>query len=252
MRYRAGLTGASLDLGVLAELFPGSPGDPYVGVGNDRQWWLAAPALDDATKSSSDDGLAPAVLAAARTIVGRMNGAARLSFEDYRNVDLDGRVRDSETGAEHVVVTLGPVVAREWVPPLTVVLDGVELPKPRTLAARALDAAEVNTHVSAVLRDLATGLPDWTTVGRVLDHITGSLGGGTWKAVVDAGFLNSDDHKRIAATANSDATAGEKARHGLLKATPRPVPTHRTIGLDEALPVVRLCAGDWLDSVCPP
>jgi hypothetical protein len=249
MRYLAGLIGDTFDCDVLDELFPGRPGEAHVTVDENDEWWLAADELDEAARTEPDR-LPQAVLEAAAEVVRRVNGAATLTIHNYRNVRVAGRVRDSATGERYAVVYAGVAEARARALPMTVVKDGVAQPPPRPLAARALDEARRNQHVDAVLTELATGLPDWTVIGRVLDHISGGLGGDRWEKLVATGLLTNDEKKRISATANN-AASSEEARHGLRSPSPKQTPPSMLIGVGEAMAVVRRCSEAWLESVCP-
>jgi hypothetical protein len=165
-------------------------------------------------------------------------------------VRTNGRVRDEATGKRYTFVPVGLAEARERAMPVTALLNGVVQPRPRSLAARAVDEAGRNPYVADVLTDMATGLPDWTTVVRLLDHIDGSLGAERWSGLVKAGLLSRNEKSRIMATANN-AVSTESARHGR-RAKATPLRPDRAIALDEARAIVRRAARAWLESTCSP
>jgi hypothetical protein len=146
MLINAHLKGHEFDLLTLAELF--REGDPAVA-GDHEGYYLSFTAPDELP----DDGAQ--LYDAASVLLRRVNGVARTLRSDFRPVALTGRFSD-ETGRQHQVVLVDTAEARARANPITVLVDGKQLPLPPAPGPDYVQLAQTHPDVAEDLTSSAT------------------------------------------------------------------------------------------------
>lgn len=193
------LTGANLDLELLASLFDG--GQVRV-IRHDDNFWLRADNIA-ATADADDARLAGAALL--RTI----NGVAVLTSSGTGRASLGSMVHTDAVGKTSTVLTPGPAKVTLRTMPPKVLINGVAAPSKEQ---RFVDAALSSADIEHVLRIYGSRELDWRDLYVILDVIEEDVGGET--ALANKGWAPPADLKRFTHTANSRRAIGDRARHG--------------------------------------
>lgn len=247
MPIKALLRGDSIDLSILAELYP-EPGDPVVTA--DRSgYYLTSPTLPDSLANDAGQ-----MLVRAGMLLRTINGAARIVSSSYRPVELSGAFRDA-SDRQHVVVGAATAHARAHVFAVAVVTsaDGQPVQQPPPPAPEYIQLAAQHPDVADALTILGKPAPlDWFDLYKlyeiVRDNVDPSPPGqsrkGNQKKLIDTGWLTKPDLGAFTGSANHQLASGGAARH---VREPGPGPT-RTMSLDEGTQFIRDLVARWLSS----
>ena len=247
MAIKAGLQGDSIDLGILAELFP-LPGDPAVGV-NDAGYYLTSSSLPD--ELMQDGG---AMRDAAVGLLRRVNGAARLRNRSFRPVELTNTFTD-DGGRRHVVALAGVAEVRAYASATVVVLrNGEPLPPPPPAAPSDVHLATEHPDVKDAVELLGKAQPlDWYDLYKLYEIVGDNLfnqqpasGRRRRQDVLTAtGWMSAEDLHSFTGSANHQGASGDAARHARAPHSP-PV---KIMSLDRARQVILDLVCSWIDSL---
>jgi hypothetical protein len=233
MPIRARLRGDSIDLGILAELFP-TPNDPSVSTDSEGYYLMSASLDDDVT------GDAGAMYGQASVLLRAVNGVARQMRSGFRPVELNGHFSDP-VGHAYAVVLTDTLQLRDHIP---------EPVQPDPPAARFVQLAAKYTEVREVLDLLAkpaTAL-DPSDLYKIYEiicvHVTGSPRC-SQQALTATGWVTSADLNAFTAWANHPGASGVAARHARQSG---PAPKY-TMTIEEARQMIRALVSRWLRSL---
>lgn len=229
MGVKAWLRGAEHDLRLLEDLFADGP----VRVGKDEQgWFLSSPSLD----GLFDDG--GAMLAAARTIMIRVNGTATLVHSSFTPVEVSGRFSDSDRG-RHLVVGAGSVVLG-FAAVATATVNGVQ--SRRAPGDAVLSKAATHPDAAEVLELLASRPLDWVKIYKIYEIIKTAMG---LKNLRRAGWVTLKELNQLTENCNKPELGGPAARHarttGELGSDPLPI--------GQAREMIRVITRRWLETL---
>ena len=245
MPIKALLRGDSIDLSILAELYP-EPSDPVVTA--DRSgYYLTSPTLPDSHVNDAGE-----MLARARELLRTINGAARIVSTSYRPVELSGAFRDS-VDRQHVVVEAETAHARAHVFAAAVVTsaDGQLVQAPAPPAPKYIQLAGQYPDVADALTILGKPAPlDWFDLYKLYEIVRDNVDPsppdqsrkGNQKKLIDTGWVTKADLGAFTGSANHQLASGNAARHAR---EPGSGPT-RTMSLDEGTQFTRDLVSRWL------
>ena len=241
MSIGAGLKGDSMDLAILAELFPPTS-DPTVGEGD--AFSLSSDTLDDRL---IDDG--GAMLQASSALLRRVNGAVRLRYGSFRPVELSGPFTDSEDH-RHAVVAPASIELRPHIP-APAAGDDI-LPQSDGAPRVALAAAHPDLDDALAIVGRTDPL-DWFDLYKlyeiVRDDVDPSTAGTSRKgsqARADRhGMDTKDELSAFTGSADHQGASGQDARHAR---EPGPAP-RRTLTLAEGRSLVTSLLSNWISSL---
>jgi hypothetical protein len=247
MPIKAMLRGDSIDLSILAELYP-EPGDPVV-TADGSGYYLMSPTLPDSLVNDAGK-----MLARASELLRTINGAARVVSSSYRPVELSGTFRDS-TDRQHVVAQAETAYARVHVFAAAVVTspNGQPIEPPDPPAPKYIQLATRHPDVAEALTILGKQAPlDWFDLYKlyeiVRDNVDPSSPGqsrkGNRKKLLDTGWATDPDLRAFTGSANHQLASGDAARHAR---EPGSAPT-RIMSLEEGAQFIRDLVSHWLSS----
>ncbi len=199
---------------------------------------LEAEQFDDLHESA-------AVHAAARELLPRINGVAKLKNGSFRDVAVGATVREVDEERiqrQHAVVLVGTAEARSKVSAVVVRTGQDEPPAP---APGSLDtdqwlrASEADPDAREALSILGDRPHDWVNLYKVFEVVRSRAD------IKSNGWASGDELSRFTRTANHPEAAGEGARHGRTSTDP---PT-RPMSLAEADALVGRIMIAWLSSL---
>lgn len=234
-KWQVELTGHQFDLEDLPRWFTA----PELRVvEQDGHFLLEAEQFDDLHESA-------AVHAAARELLPRINGVAKLKNGSFRDVAVGSAVRElDEEGLQrqHAVVLAGTVELRSKVNAVLVRVgeDEPPVPAPGSLDTdQWLRVGDTDPDAREVLSIWGGRPHDWVNLYKVYEIVRS-------RADVKANRWASDEElNRFTRTANHPEAGGEGARHGRTNTDPPPKP----MSLAEADALVGRIVIAWLSSL---
>jgi hypothetical protein len=234
-RWQVELTGHQFDLEDLPRWFT----VPELRVvEQEGHFLLEAEQFDDLHESA-------AVHSAARELLPRINGVAKLKIGSFRDVAVGAAVIElDEEGLErqHVVLLVGTVEARAKASGvlLKVGQDELSAPAPGSLDTdQWLRAAEADPEAQEALGILGGRPHDWVNLYKVYEIVRSRAD------IKSSGWASDNELTRFTRTANHPEAAGEGARHGRMSSDPPPTP----MSLSEADAFVGRIVMAWLSSL---
>ncbi len=231
---KAWLEGHNFDLDTLCELFP--DGEPVVAQDASGRYYLESSALETAAGNVDRD--------AARTLLKRINGAARAVGHDYQPVELKGHYTKDDGATIVTGETANQVIRAKQRAVAVVLKDGVPVPQPPPKGYRYLRLAEQDPNIADALRILGQPDPlDWYDIYKIFEIVQNAVGG--TKEIEKRGWATAADLNRLTASANHPGISGDEARHARMKGTPGP---DKGMSIREADDLIRRLAANWIES----
>jgi hypothetical protein len=233
-RWQVEITGDRFDLEDLPGLFT-NPAFRVVEV--DGSYFLEASAFEAL-------GTGPEVHAAARRLVTRINGIARLRNASFRAVEIGAHVKeDPDDGdpRQHAVILASAVEVRAKVGAV-IVKTGEQEPRPPPPGSQPTDrwqqAAASDPDVQEVIA-LWSGPHDWVHLYKMYEIVRNRAD------IVQAGWATSRELTLFKRTANHQDAAGAEARHARQHQQPPAVP----MPLHQAEDLIGRILRSWLDAL---